>query len=364
MALANIPSDFFIYPMPIPFLASTAVAITDGSTYVMDASGEHVAISFRAPKTGNLRKFAVRLGTISNAPDNGLRFSFQDITATPGGGILTGGPDQSATIASGGLVASAWNDPGNFDTDRAVTAGDNVAAALDFPTFVAGDSLQVATLSNSVSPLHPYYILNAVKQTGSVRAMIAVMYDDNTWFNPDHWSWPITSITSPSIVSTTAVADEYGMSFSLPGPSRCVGMYMWAGFTQNSTGECLLYEGTTVRRTATKDTDHFRVTGTQGPHCVLWDDGSYDLVPNVTYTIAYRPTSAFNAAVIPYGTFPSAAVMGAAPGGMNLYLSRRLDQGAWQHYNNDTDGYARPFMSLLLSAFDDGNSPLIQIYGG
>src|SRR5215203_1724241 len=114
----------------------TAIA----GTFVIDASGEMAALIMRVPKTGTLTRFEALVQAVGNTPDNGLRFSFQDVSLTTG--LPDGVVDQFATIASGS-VTTGWVSPGDFDSTRAVTRGDLLALVIDFPTFVASDSVTI-----------------------------------------------------------------------------------------------------------------------------------------------------------------------------------------------------------------------------
>lgn len=332
--------------------------------HLLDASGEYFAMVFRAPKTGNLRKFAARLGTIGNTPDNGLRYSFQTVDVTTG--LPDGSVDQFATIASGSLSANAWNDPGNFDAARAVVKGEIVAAVIDFPSFVAGDSLNVmAYVSLSAILGYPYCIHNGT-ESASTGSTFAVMYDDDTWgYLNNALTLPASAVTTATFQVGTGTADEYGMSFTLPGPATCKGMVTIVNMVAAGTTECLLYQGTTVKRTATVDHDILASNSLTPLFYIEWDDGDFDLDPNTVYTIAVRPTAAVNIA-ISYYTWPSLAIVqGALVGGNNIYLSRRLDQGAWQHFNNETDGYARPQgFGVILSSISDGLGGGTVVFGG
>ena len=342
-----------LYPTPLLGVAQPPTL----SAFTLDASGEYLALIFRAPRAGNLRSIAARIAAITNAPDNGLRFSFQGVGAT---GLPDGGVDQFATIAGASLVVG-WNDPGNFDADRAVVRGEVVAAVIDFPSFVVGDSLTVGRIASDAQAGTygcPYAVLNAVKQGGGL-PNIAIMYDDGVYEPLGSLVIPITALTNVSYDSASAL-DEYGLTITPPCPMRCVGM---GGVMQMASGgvtEFLLYQGTTVVRTATVDTDLIASNGADAFHEIVWDDGSYDLQANVTYTLALRPTDAANIDFV-YMTLPSAAVAGAMLGGNTIHMSARVNQGAWTHYNNASDGFLRPPLYALLSAVQ--NQPPFVIGG-
>lgn len=354
MAVVGIMAGDFAYPS-LQLATSSGIG---GAAMLIDASAEYAACVFRVPKTGNLRSFACRISAITNAPDNGLRFSFQDVSATTG--LPDGGVDQFATIAGASLVAG-WNDPGNFDADRAVVKGQLVAAVVDFPSFVAGDSVTLIGCTDATlgSLGMPYGALNGARS--SVALGIALLYDDGSYGYLNNFKvYPHASSAAPAFNVDTAGFDEYGLSFSVPGPSRSTGMTGIFDMNAGGTFELLLYRGTTVLRTATVDSDQI-VSANARHFSIEWDDGPQDIQANVVYTVAIRPTSTIDAA-ISYVTIPSLAIMqGAWVGGDAVYLSARLNQGAWTHYNNATDGFARPAIAVLLSAFQ--NSPPFIIGG-
>jgi hypothetical protein len=72
-----------------------------GTTFQINASGELVAMVFRAPKTGNLSRFEAYIGAASNVPDNGLRFSFQDVD------LSTGLPDAGQWRLGGRILVTS-----------------------------------------------------------------------------------------------------------------------------------------------------------------------------------------------------------------------------------------------------------------
>ncbi|RJQ37448.1 MAG: hypothetical protein C4555_06340 [Dehalococcoidia bacterium] len=146
MAFVSLPGEGLWVPKPIVYSAY--------SNLLIDASGERVAITFDAPLTGTLDSFEFRLGTVTQAPVNGLRCSFQDINSA---GNPDGIDDQFRVITTG-LTSSTWVAPGLVTADgtdtgikRSVTAGQRLAAVISFDNFVAGDALEISMVSTSTT---------------------------------------------------------------------------------------------------------------------------------------------------------------------------------------------------------------------
>src|SRR3990167_6931370 len=109
MALVSIPGGLWI-PRVYEALGF--------SSFLLDAAGEKFAVIGVAPKTGNLDSFEFCLGTVTQAPVNGLLCSFQDLDLTTG--HPDGTADQSKTVTAG-LTTGAWVAPGTFSAVRGVT---------------------------------------------------------------------------------------------------------------------------------------------------------------------------------------------------------------------------------------------------
>lgn len=194
-------------------------ATSVGTTYVADAVNEKVTLIFMAPRTGNIDRFEFNVGVVTNSPDNGLRASLQSVdmtTGQPTGTIL--GATNGAHVTYAHTVTTGWKKT-SFAEVAAVTRGDILAAVIDFPTFVASDNVGITNFSSGSNAGFPYGVSALTTKVASSMPVIVLHYTDGyedlTPLVP-----PITGIAATSYHSGTAVADEWGMAFTLPYPAR------------------------------------------------------------------------------------------------------------------------------------------------
>jgi hypothetical protein len=319
-----------------------------GTTFQINASGELVAMVFRAPKTGNLSRFEAYIGAASNVPDNGLRFSFQDVDLSTG--LPDAGVDQFAIIASGS-VAVGWANPGDFDAPRAVTRGDLVAAVIDISSFTAGDNVVIGNWILSTSVGFPYSVSVTTTKSQTNIPVFALRYDDGTYvpFYPGSEIWAVNDIQGQAFQSDTAI-DEYGLKFQVPWPCslQAVAVSMHTTSSNNSF-DIVLYDaaGSVVDTIACDGDVSSSVSAFR--YRQEWFTSDITLTPNVTYRLVVKAGSSTINCEVRYGVFPSTALKGSAGVPSTWELTQRADAGAW----TDTDVRV-PKIHLFLNGFDDG----------
>lgn len=337
----------------IPMQKALGASALATNVYVMDATGEYVAMVIRAPKGGNLQGFECMVGAVGNVLDNGTTFSFQDVDLTTGLPDLV--RDQFVTTAASTPAAAGWYNPGNFNATRAVSRGDLVAMVIENPTFTAGDSLSISHLLAAVSGLQgfPYGVnVTGTKQLQSV-PVFALRYDDSTYGFLGSECWAISSIGTWT-ANTGTTPDEVGLAFTLPFPARLSSVMFTGSVAASADWDIVLYDSSSnVLATQSCDDD---VTGSTGSifHSHTFD-AAVELAGGSLYRVALKPTTA-NSITLPYGVFNSLPLMDTVEGGQAFYGTSRTDAGSWTNYNNGTDGYRRPRMYLRFDAFDDGQT--------
>lgn len=336
----------------------------DTSTLVMDASGELVEMILQVPITGTVDRFGAVIAAVTNTPDNGLRFSFRDVSLSTGLQDTT--VDQFATVASGS-VATGWLDPGAFDSSRSVTRGDRLACVLDFPTFVAGDSVTTQSLNlfgaSNVAG-YPYTALNGAKNATRM-AQFGLHYTDSGgfWVPIGGHGMTLCSARTAVSIDTGTTPDEVGNAFTLPFPAKLNKvMVVLQSTVAASDFDLVLYDsGGTPVATQSFDGDVYAGTGSNR-FAFLHLASEVSLSANTLYRIVIKPTTTNNVSMT-YQVL--AATTATMIGGGNIYMTQRTDAGAWTNYNNGTDGYRFLEMALGLSAFDDavsaggGGAPII-----
>lgn len=317
------------------------------TTYLMDASGEKACLIFRVPKTGNIDRLAAVIAAVANAPDNGLRFSLQNVQLTDG--QPDGTVDENATVASGS-VATGWLESGALSASRAVTRNDLLAAVLDFPTFVAGDSVTVQGINfNGNQTGWPYGIANTAKQNSNL-PQIFLRYDDAIWISVHPLIMPFTSVTTLSM-DTGTTPDEAGVAFTPQFDCKLREAYFMMSVPAAGDYDIVLYDsGNSVLSTESYDGD---VTGSlSGRHYHFFLDSDVELAAGSLYRLVLKPTT-LNNVTLTYAVVPS-QMFDTTHGGTDFYLTARTDAGSWTNYNNGTDGYRKPGILLGFSHLDDG----------
>jgi hypothetical protein len=289
---------------------------------------------------------------VGNAPDNGLRFSFQ----SPDANGMGNGVDQFATIASGS-VTTGFLDPGAFDANRSVTRGDYLVMVCDFPSFVAADSVTVQSWTpfGGNTANFPFGI-SATNTVSVVRIpQYFLHYTDSGGFWACVCPWMIPAIsTTTSSIDTGTTPNEIGLKFQVPFPCKLSEFMGWITMTAaGSDFDFILYDaGSTPVATLSQDGD-YKAGATSLRLWHLWLQTEYTLTANTIYRLIIKPTTTNNIALA-YYVFPS-QLAAMIPGGANWCLTQRTG-GAWTDFNNGTDGYRQPCISLGFTAFDDAAS--------
>jgi hypothetical protein len=149
------------------------------STQVLDTTNDFAGMIFKAPKTGNISKIHAWFSAVSGTPT--IRGSLQGVNdaRTPDGSILASG---GATQNQSGISAGAWQ-TFTLGSPAAVTAGDNLAAVIDYVSGSTSATVDYGYSSLTGLDASPYAINqnNGVLSTSiTIIPTIAVEYDDGT----------------------------------------------------------------------------------------------------------------------------------------------------------------------------------------
>jgi hypothetical protein len=359
MALTTIPGLGFWLPQK-----QDETYAVSGATYVMDASGEKVTVTFMAPKTGTLTRFEMLVATLTNAPDNGLKCSFQTVDGSTGlpTGTIMGSGSAHVTTAGGSPSAAGWFNPGDFGASVAVTAGDVLSAVVEFggAGFTAGDSVAFGHLSRTGDLAFPFGASAAGTKQASTFPIIALRYNDGTYAMVEDEIWPVIA-DGEFTMDTGTAKNEFGMRFSLPVAVTLRALNLYLGNDAvNGACEVYLYDsgGTNIMPNGAGGTAALAVDGDHASSGVVmrWKilpiPEPVTIAANTEYIVGVKPTTTINTRMV-YYTVTSSALMDAIPGGSNFYAVDRAwsggTPGAWTRYNNGTDGYRRPRVLLGIS---------------
>jgi hypothetical protein len=231
---------------------------------------------------------------------------------------------------------------------RSVTQGDWIACMVEFVSFVASDSVTLASISLSPGrDTSAYTVMEASAiwnkaSFATLQLRFVLKYDDGTYANISPDLLPIATFASTSYADSST-PDEYALRFQTPMDCELSAVMLRATLSQ--VCDVVLYDsGGSVVFTVSHDPDF---TVGAGSHVIVVPPTT--LTANTTYRLALKPTS--GSTVTLYGaTVNSNAHLGAFPGGIEHYQSTRVNGGAW------TDSTTtRPWIYLFLSGIELGS---------
>lgn len=310
------------------------------SSTTVDAAGEYMAAIFQAPKTGNISKIGYFAATATGSPAVDVR-----LETVAGTGLPSGSLKGTNTNGSSSPLSNTWNWV-TLTSAAAVTKGDYLAAKV---LYSSGTSLLInhwEANTNAPSALaFPY----SARNTGSPGKTtffpaFAVQYDDGSI--PFTGMLPFSNTTLSQNINSGSTPDEKGIKFTVPFSCKCVG----AAFRQDSSATTFtvkLYDGSNTLLESVASIDSEFSVSTGGEVIALWDT-EVTLTVGATYRLTLLPDAGTNI-IIYRATVDASATREAWPGGTAFQSTERTDAGAWTDTATEI-----PFISLLLSALDDG----------
>jgi hypothetical protein len=323
----------------------TGAGVPSFTTVTLSASGERIAYIFRAPKSGTLNKFEVYLKTVTNNPDNGLRFSFQNVDSS---GDPDGTQDEYRDITS--TLTAGWLAPGlitttgaDGGTKRTVVAGDLIACVIEFISFVASDSISFGVLDD-YSNTHGVNNLHYISQRSGAGvwtkadegAAFALTYSDST-YGIIPWWVPAIAFNTHTL-STSTTPDEAGLYFEVP--MACTINGAWVRMDLDGAATIKLYQESTLLKSVTLDPDQ-RVSTAGHPLLALF--GEVSLQANTAYRLTVLPTTTTSLAIYSFDV-NSAGLMASFDVVTTFYMTQRTDAGAWTETTT-----RRPYMGPVFT---------------
>lgn len=358
MTIQTIPGGLWIPPA---FISSSTIPVLTG-TSSMTTANWRVAAIFRVPKTGTLDWFEWGQQLNGNTPDNGVRFSFQDVNSS---GNPDNTEDQFRTITSG-FANGAWlvppgvmtNDGTNGGSKRSVTRGDLLACVVRFENFVASDSIammlssfSIIAATGSIDPLLRYYLEStdagsSWSKFGNWGPTMALKYSDGTY---GVLTWPVNpgKVINTRTFNNGSTPDERGLIFQIPFPARISGA--WVKIDLDAAADIVLYDNASSVL-ASKSLVSGQRAFTTPDNARIDFDTPVNLSANTNYRLSIKPTSASSVSIADFDINAS-ALLSAMDGGSTWMSTSRTDAGAWTDTNTN-----RPYMGIILDGFDDGAS--------
>jgi hypothetical protein len=346
MALQSIKGGLWI-PSPSEVAGTGGIAFATAAT--LTANTHRCAFICQVPKTGSIHKVGFRYGTCSTAASTRIQAKIETVGST------TGDPSGSAY---GGMVAGTSSiqpvsntyDTITLGTDATATAGDVIAACLDYQTFTAADSVVIQTISGGEVSNFPYSdAFTASWSKSSNPVLIGLEYSDGS-YEFLGGSMDYTTVTGQAYNSGSS-PNEYALNFTLPFPGRLKGIgacVTAAAATQSY--EIDWYPNNTTTPTTVLTMSH-RAMGSTSARLTpsLMFTTAQTFAANQINRVSVRPLSGTNV-TLEFFTYNSVAIMDQDEGGQSFFLCT-LSGGAW----TDTTTQ-RPSVYLLIDEFDDAVS--------
>jgi hypothetical protein len=309
---------------------------------LLDATGEKAGAVFQAPKTGNIRRVGLRFGTVTTATDTDIRIETVNSSGQPSGTLWNSPTNTTlATIPAASIVSNTWVFSPNLTADAAVTQGDFLAVMVA-PTGTPNLNMSYSATGFQNIPYVAAF-LNGAWTLVDDTPVFAIEYSDGSYGTiPGMYPWTVLASVSFNSGSTP---DERGLYFRLPVPTRCRGVVVIGDLDSDATVRLYDADGSAVLQSASHVAAR-RGSTAAGWHYFLWG-GTQPLLANTFYRATLLP-GAGNIAQLEFEV-NAAAQLGQIAGGADMHLTTRTDAGAWTQTTN-----RRPFMMLLLDAFDDG----------
>lgn len=363
MAIVEIPGGVFL-PAPIPFDEDSTPGFT---TYTLNGTNRKIGFILRVPRSGGsgesdtkLERFEFMIGTVAQNPTNGLKVSFQDIS----NGAPVNTADYFYTITTGNINADSWTIPPYITDDgtntgnrRTIAHGEQFACVIEFNNFVAGDSLEIKTVTQDLYAMKGAYALTAngagawTKVTGiPVMALVYQTPEFVDTYMPLTDAYAITNIQTATI-SSGASPDEVGLAFTLPAPMRVGGAYVMVSSPAESF-DVVLYdvEANAVLEQVSAGAGTYYPNGVSGVDYVYVRFTQDHLIQaNQIYILSVLPSA--DDTEVWYAQINSTSQMASLPGGATWYYVERTDAGNW---TEDTD--IRPLFGLHITGVDHDQS--------
>lgn len=334
----------------------TRLVTTSRTSSTLDANGEKIAFVVMLPASGNISTVSVSIST--NGTDGDYTCQIQTVDTTTGlptGSAYGGGSTETLSITTDGF--KTWT----LATPATATAGDFVAVV--FTQAGAGNNAFARQL-NATAQFFPYILTDLSAGSWSTpideaTLLISLGYSDGTFpYIPGCFGTNAGAATKT--YKSTDNPDEYGLTFTPPGPLQLDGVWWWGTVPTGQNVVIKLCSSLTttteVATLATLPGDAIN-DGETGWRSIKFAT-PVTLTAGTVYIIGLSPSSTANMTLGAW-TFASNAAMEASPLGKGAYLATRNDTGkTWT-----ADSTTQPMLIPIFSQVDDGAPPPTYILG-
>ncbi len=327
-------SGFFLFPdFPLNDAGPNYQAL------LLDAANEKAAAIISAPKTGTISKIGFKTMNVTTGATMDVRL--ETLSGNVPSGTLLGANSNGAQVIGSGDDNTYFTT--SLTTPVAVTKGDIFAIVIVNPAGSPGD-LEIAQVNAASTRGLPYGAL----YTGSWSFLseiicMALEYDDGS-YAPLPYVLPISAFNIVNF-SSASDPDHRGLKFSLPYPTRLIGIWVLADL--EGSPSLILYDsdGTTALETLVIASAKRRTAGDD--FSFYYFVSNHSLAKDVSYRVVFAPS----ATAIDLHSFEvdTAAAMDAFPGGQSFHYTQKKGGGGWTDTPTE-----RPFAGLILDGFNDG----------
>lgn len=358
MALQAIGRPFLQWPAFLGFSSGTSLN-TNFASLLLDAASEAAALVMQAPKTGNIDRVKWRTNTWTTAGADPVQIAIETVAnnGLPNFTKTLFGTNTEGTKTPVATDDNVWIET-TLTAAAAVTQGAAFAVCIRNPPANASNFNVAAVQSTN----NPYRVASSYFPRGATALgapptafatatvqypMIAVRYDDGTWYSADG----LITGTGGSTAYNSGTNPRYrGNRFQVPFKCRAIGIAAFilnAAANSNFIARIRDDAGTTLASSGTFDGDWMLGTTNDGPVTALLTT-SVELSPGTWYRMTIEPQTANNIALASLD-INNADVMTTAPGGTNFYMTTSNDLTTW----TDTTTQKHS-MALIIDALDDG----------
>lgn len=340
----------FVFPNGVP-MGVNSVLNRSTSYVALNVASDKVGWVFQVPKTGDIRKWCFATYTVNTGATMDVRAETVSTSTGYPSGTLWG------TTTNGAQVILDSDDNAGFCTqftaDASVTRGQYIGMVVANPGTSYGNMV-IPVFGDDLIEV-PYMC----KHDGAAwvtkyqyGALGAAEYSDGS-YEPVWGMLPIKAVNTVSFNSGSATKVR-GLRFKLPFPATITGVTFNVDMSGLGDFIAEFYDSdaTTVLTSATFDAD-LTVRSTSASSLQLIFDAAVNLVKDVWYRVAIKPTSVTNIKLADFDV-QTAAMMDAASGGQNFHYTSSAVTAPTGEADWSNTTTKRPFLYLLFRGFDAG----------
>lgn len=254
----------------------------------LDATGEYIAYVFKIPKTGTLKKVAIKIGTVTTADPVLIRLeTVDDTTGCPTGTLYDAnatGTLETPTSTSIPYISI------NGTTGIGVTKNNIVALKLSLDYTDGNLSIYTYVSNNEATSAFPYMVsyVGSSYTKLAVGSLCMILEYDNEIINTLGMFTPMN--TTSLAFSSSSTPNHRGIKITMPFTAKVTGVYGY--FDIDNAAELILYDsdGVTALQTITLPGPNIRNSANSG-YYKLYLDTAQTLNKDSSYRLILKPTT-------------------------------------------------------------------------